>query len=248
MKIEVNIPESLKEIKLRDYQKFVRTCKDSNDELFIQQKMIEIFCGVPLLSVLKMKLSDVEDITNHLNNLFTKQPNLTRKFDIAGLEFGFIPNLEKITFAEYIDLDTYIADFDNMHKAMAVLYRPIVDKRKDTYSIEEYTGSDAYSEIMEHVSMEVVIGARVFFLEFKQRVIDGYPNLFGEGGEQNEYSESYQFGSKWGWYQSIYSLAKGDVTRLDEVTEVGLFKALTMLSFEKEKHDIEMMQIQRRNG
>ena len=175
MKIEVNIPESLKEIKLRDYQKFVRTCKDSNDELFIQQKMIEIFCGVPLLSVLKMKLSDVEDITNHLNNLFTKQPNLTRKFDIAGLEFGFIPNLEKITFAEYIDLDTYIADFDNMHKAMAVLYRPIVDKRKDTYSIEEYTGSDAYSEIMEHASMEVVIGARVFFWNLSNELLTSIP-------------------------------------------------------------------------
>ena len=175
MKIEVNIPESLKEIKLRDYQKFVRTCKDSNDELFIQQKMIEIFCGVPLLSVLKMKLSNVEDITNHLNNLFTKQPNLTRKFDIAGLEFGFIPNLEKITFAEYIDLDTYIADFDNMHKAMAVLYRPIVDKRKDTYSIEEYTGSDAYSEIMEHASMEVVIGARVFFWNLSNELLTSIP-------------------------------------------------------------------------
>ena len=175
MKIEVNIPESLKEIKLRDYQKFVRTCKDSNDELFIQQKMIEIFCGVPLLSVLKMKLSNVEDITNHLNNLFTKQPNLTRKFDIAGLEFGFISNLEKITFAEYIDLDTYIADFDNMHKAMAVLYRPIVDKRKDTYSIEEYTGSDAYSEIMEHASMEVVIGARVFFWNLSNELLTSIP-------------------------------------------------------------------------
>lgn len=207
MKIEVNIPESLKEIKLRDYQKFVRTCKDSNDELFIQQKMIEIFCGVPLLSVLKMKLSDVEDITNHLNNLFTKQPNLTRKFDIVGLEFGFIPNLEKITFAEYIDLDTYIADFDNMHKAMAVLYRPIVDKRKDTYSIEEYTGSDAYSEIMEHASMEVVIGARVFFWNLSNELLTAIPTYLEKEVSKMSTRKATNLGVNGdGINQSIHSL------------------------------------------
>jgi len=220
MKIEVNIPESLKEIKLRDYQKFVRTCKDSNDELFIQQKMIEIFCGVPLLSVLKMKLSDVEDITNHLNNLFTKQPNLTRKFDIAGLEFGFIPNLEKITFAEYIDLDTYIADFDNMHKAMAVLYRPIVDKRKDTYSIEEYTGSDAYSEIMEHVSMEVVIGARVFFWNLSNELLTAIPTyLEKEVSKMNTRKATNSGANGDGINQSIHLLKETlqDLTKLQRL-------------------------------
>ena len=220
MKIEVNIPESLKEIKLRDYQKFVRTCKDSNDELFIQQKMIEIFCGVPLLSVLKMKLSDVEDITNHLNNLFTKQPNLTRKFDIAGLEFGFIPNLDKITFAEYIDLDTYIADFDNMHKAMAVLYRPIVDKRKDTYSIEEYTGSDAYSEIMEHVSMEVVIGARVFFWNLSNELLTAIPTYLEKEVSKMNTRKATNLGANGdGINQSIHLLKETlqDLTKLQRL-------------------------------
>lgn len=225
MKIEVNIPESLKEIKLRDYQKFVRTCKDSNDELFIQQKMIEIFCGVPLLSVLKMKLSDVEDITNHLNNLFTKQPNLIRKFDIAGLEFGFIPNLEKITFAEYIDLDTYIADFDNMHKAMAVLYRPIVDKRKDTYSIEEYTGSDAYSLIMEHVSMEVVIGARVFFWNLSNELLTAIPTyLEKEVSKMNTRKATNSGANGDGINQSIHLLKETlqDLTKLQRLDYLKL--------------------------
>jgi hypothetical protein len=225
MKIEVNIPESLKEIKLRDYQKFVRTCKDSNDELFIQQKMIEIFCGVPLLSVLKMKLSDVEDITNHLNNLFTKQPNLTRKFDITGLEFGFIPNLEKITFAEYIDLDTYIADFDNMHKAMAVLYRPIVDKRKDTYSIEEYTGSDAYSEIMEHVSMEVVIGARVFFWNLSNELLTAIPTYLEKEVSKMNTRKATNLGANGdGINQSIHLLKETlqDLTKLQRLDYLKL--------------------------
>jgi hypothetical protein len=175
MRLEVNVPEDLGEIKLKDYQKFVKTCKDSNDEMFVKQKMIEIFCGVPLLSVLKMQFSDVEDITNHINNLFTAQPSLTRRFKLANLDFGFIPNLDKITVAEYVDLDTYIADFDTMHKAMAVLYRPVTDQRKDTYAIEEYNGSDAYSLIMEHATMDVVIGAQVFFWNLGNELLKAIP-------------------------------------------------------------------------
>jgi hypothetical protein len=40
--------------------------------------------------------------------------------DGVTLEFGMIPELDKMTFGEYIDLESYITDWDNMHKAMAV--------------------------------------------------------------------------------------------------------------------------------
>jgi hypothetical protein len=78
--------------------------------------------------------------------------------------FGFIPNLEDMTFGEYTDLDTYITDWDNMHKAMAVLYRPIKKKGLNgTYEIEEYNGSITYSEVMKFAPLDVCLGATVFF-------------------------------------------------------------------------------------
>ena len=44
-----------------------------------------------------------------------------------------------MTFGEYTDLDSYIGDWDNMHKVMAVLYRPITKKGlNNTYEIEKY--------------------------------------------------------------------------------------------------------------
>lgn len=207
MRLEVNIPEDLSEIKLKDYQRFVRTCKDSNDEMFVSQKMIEIFCGVPLLSVLKMQLSDVEYITTHINKLFTLQPALTRRFTLAGLDFGFIPNLEKISLAEYVDLDSYIADFDTMNKAMAVLYRPVTEKRKDTYLIEEYNGSEAYSLVMEHVTMDIVIGAQVFFWNLGNELLKAIPSYLEKQASKMSTRKAINSGpSGDGINQSIRSL------------------------------------------
>jgi hypothetical protein len=87
-------------------------------------------------------------------------------------------------------------------------------------------------------------------LEFRKRVTAGYPELFGEGDEEgqepiNDFSETTQFAKQWGWYQSIYALAKGDVTRFDEVTELRLTKCLTYLVFEKQKNEIERRQFER---
>ena len=87
-------------------------------------------------------------------------------------------------------------------------------------------------------------------MEFRKRVTNGYPELFGDGDEEepdviNDFSETTQFAKRWGWYQSIYALAKGDVTRFDEVTELRLTKCLTYLVFEKQKNDIERRQFER---
>ena len=50
-----------------------------------------------------------------------------------------------------------------MHKAMAILFRPVVSKRGDLYEIEEYEGSAKYAGHMLHMPANVAIGALVFF-------------------------------------------------------------------------------------
>jgi hypothetical protein len=87
-----------------------------------------------------------------------------------------------------------------------------------------------------------------FFLQFRKRVTDGYPELFGEADEEgqepvSDFSETTQFAKRWGWYQSIYAIAKGDITKFDEVTRMGLLKCLTYLTFEKQKNEIEQRQL-----
>ena len=85
-----------------------------------------------------------------------------------------------------------------------------------------------------------------FFLEFKQRVNTNYPELFTEGSEQADYSTEGTFGSKWGWYQSVYGISKGDVTKFDEVTKLNVHECLMYLAFEKDKIELEKKLIKKR--
>ena len=163
MKTEIVIPTSLSEIPLKSYQEFMKVVEKSNDEEFIGQKTIEIFCGLKMKDVVKVKWSDVKSLTLHLNEIFKAKPKFQATFKIDNTEFGFIPNLEDMTFGEYIDLESNISSVETFHKAMAVMYRPITKKVKDRYEIFEYTGSDEFSEVMKYAPLNVVLGATLFF-------------------------------------------------------------------------------------
>ena len=54
-----------------------------------------------------------------------------------------IPNFDKITGGEFLDLSEYENDDENLHKLMAVLYRE-VDKEDafGNYSIKPYNGTE----------------------------------------------------------------------------------------------------------
>lgn len=163
MKLQITIPTSLSEITLEQYQKFLSIAKDNPDGEFLQHKMVEIFCGIDLKNAAKISFKDVNEITTNLSNLFNQKYDLKRTFKLGDTEFGFITNLDEITLGEYTDLDKYISNWDMMHNAMAVLYRPITKKLKDKYQIEEYNGSYTYCDAMKFMPVDVALGAVVFF-------------------------------------------------------------------------------------
>jgi hypothetical protein len=165
MKYQISIPTELSEVKLSQYQKFLKVAKDNEEAEFINQKMVQIFCGIDLKSVAEIRYKEVVEITNSLGKMFdVSSHKFIQRFKMGGVEFGFIPSLEDISFGEYTDLDTYISDWDNMHKAMAVLYRPIKKEGLNgSYEIEKYNGSITYSDVMKHAPLNVVLGANVFF-------------------------------------------------------------------------------------
>jgi hypothetical protein len=176
MKLEISIPTSLKEITLEQYQRFTRIAKDNPEGEFLQHKMIEIFCGVSLKEISLMKLKDISAITTKLGEMFTGSYALIQTFKHKGLEFGFIPNLDEISLGEYTDLETYISDWDNMHKAMAVLYRPVINKLNKKYLIEEYKGSAAYSDVMLDMPLDVALGSMVFFYNLGNALLNSTLN------------------------------------------------------------------------
>ncbi len=161
MKVEVYIPDTLSEITLGQYQKYLKIQSQNEDENFLAMKMIEIFCGLRGDTILAMKTKSIKEITSILTNMFNEKPDLVKEFKIGKIKYGFIPKLEDMSFGEYIDLDTYIGDTENLHRAMAVLYRPIKQKYKDKYLIEDYNGGE--SDIMKSMPMNAVLSSILFF-------------------------------------------------------------------------------------
>ncbi len=109
-----------------------------------------------------------ESVLKQLSDCFQEKTDLVQRFKMTGsdgvtAEFGFIPNLDKMSFGEYIDLESYISDWDNMHKALAVMYRPIIAGKKHLYEIEPYEGSEKWADVMKDAPVNVALGAVVFF-------------------------------------------------------------------------------------
>lgn len=163
MKATIKVPSTLDEITLKQYQAFIKAQEGSNDDEFIAMKMVSIFCNIEMSEVSKIAYSSIIDIVQHLNTLFSVKQELVRRFTLGGVEFGFIPDLENISFGEYIDLEANLTSFDTMHKALAVMYRPIVKEQKNRYDIEAYESTLNYAEVMEFAPLSIALGSQIFF-------------------------------------------------------------------------------------
>jgi len=161
MKVKITVPTSLNEITLKQYKHFVKIQKDNDDEKFLQTKMIEIFCNIKFTEVMRLKFKDSQEICKILLELFEQKPELVKQFKLDNVEYGFNPSLDDLSLGEYIDLDTYIGDWDNIEKAMNVLYRPITNKFKHKYSIEDYK-IESNSQLL-NMPMDAVNSSIFFF-------------------------------------------------------------------------------------
>jgi len=81
-------------------------------------------------------------------------------------------------------------------------------------------------------------------VEFRTRLIETYDELFAGGGNRG-LDQVSSFAAKWGWYQSLYTLAHGDVRRFEDISKLDIHTCFMMLTFEKEKNELEAKQIKK---
>lgn len=173
MKLDLLVPTSLHDIPLKHYQKFIKTFENADDytEDYAALKMLEIFCGVPYSEAIKFKVGDINRVVSKLNEALAEKPSLINRFKLGSTEFGFVPELNDLTFGEFVDIESNITDWDNMHKAMAVLYRPIVKKYKKKYEIEKYRGDNWYDAMLD-MPASVAVSAIVFFYNLETDLLN----------------------------------------------------------------------------
>jgi hypothetical protein len=177
--IELSVPDALSDITLGQYQKYLKILDSNKDDdnaaEFINLKTIEIFCNVDFKDVLKIPLSEAEKVLTIINKAFEEKPDIIRHFKLLNVDMGFIPSLERISLGEYIDIENGITDWQTMHKAMAVLYRPVNFKSKEKYTIAPYEPSDEVSELMKEMPLDVAMSSMVFFYALGMELLKAIP-------------------------------------------------------------------------
>ena len=204
MEVKIQIPTTLNEITLGQYQEFSKL--DSKKESDVLLKMVEIFCKVPVEVVRSMKANDIKDICEVINKMFDVEHQLINRFQLGGQDFGFIPDLENISFGEYVDLDTFIGDTDNLHRAMNVLFRPIDLKQGSRYTLKDYDPDT--NELAKDYPLDACFGAMVFFYALGKDLSIAILNSSSKQNEENlaQYLGSLQNGD--GIIQSMQSLTE----------------------------------------
>ena len=141
---------------------------------------IAALSDIPKKLIKELALSDVGAIMNQVGKYQEeKDTSLKQLISVNGIEYGFHPNLDDITLGEYADIETYIKGGveKNLPELMAILYRPVKQKKNEVYIIEAYDGDIRMrAEEFKMMSAEQVQSALVFFYTFGKVLCEILPS------------------------------------------------------------------------
>lgn len=181
MKQELNItiPTQWKDLDLYTYLRFIKEAKNYEDNVDAQTDlMIHHFCNLEFEKIRGLSLDSYNLIKTKLSSFENPEGfELQRFVTIGGIEYGFEPNLSKMSYGAYVDISQYeeLAIDKNWGKIMNILYRRVEKKDGDLYTIEPYTGDDNWEKWLG-VGMDVQFGGLFFFINLYQDLLNGILN------------------------------------------------------------------------
>lgn len=170
--MKIVLPEHIGEITLEQFQRYYKLSQRTDlTPLDFDKRKIEIFTGIPFQKVNHIKQSDYDYIIKQIDEALSKECAFVNRFKLNGIEFGFIPNFDEMSVGELGDLRNYSDKEEELHRTMAILFRPIVNKDLlGNYLIEDYNGTDKYCELMKQTPLNIVNGALGFFLSLSNEL------------------------------------------------------------------------------
>jgi len=170
---EITIPTSWSEIELKTFRAYTMYKAKNKEVSALEEKMfcVELFCNLTAEEVRSLNIQDLNNVYGDLIKILEdKNANIKfeQTFKFKGKEYGFIPNLSKLSTGEWVDYEELMKQggyWENAHKIMSILFRPITKKRGKKYSIEEYNDEhiNQHSDDFLSLTMDKVIGAQSFF-------------------------------------------------------------------------------------
>tara|TARA_Y100000401_G_C8302499_1_gene214989 strand:- start:585 stop:1226 length:642 start_codon:yes stop_codon:yes gene_type:complete len=183
---QYNVINSWADVTLEKWVQIIKVKDGLNSEQ--AKETIKALSDIPEKLINELSIIDVAIILKNIYELQAEEnTELKRIIEIEDIEYGFHPKLDDITLGEYADLETFIKNGLENHlpEIMAILYRPVQEKKNNKYTIEAYDGDlTIRAEIMNKMSAEQVQNALVFFWTFVKEFLMTLPSFLMEQAEK----------------------------------------------------------------
>ena len=190
MEITLKIPTDYSSISLKKWLALMDDIKNyEGDEEAITALTLHHLCDLDPQWIKGLSIEDMNMLKGELSRFISNtQLPFQRFVTIDGVEYGFEPNLSQMPYGAYLDItqwDTITID-GNWGKIMSILYRPVIKKQGELYSIKPYDGKIDSHKFL-NVGMDVHFGALFFFTNLSMDLlnatlnslkVEGYPPSF----------------------------------------------------------------------
>jgi hypothetical protein len=169
--IKVKALTDWKDVTLKKYLELMNDIEAyKEDQEAVDALMLHHLAGIPYEELNNITSESHNVLKEKLSKFLKPEDMDLHKFvTIGDTEYGFEPNLSKMTYGAYADISRYdtISIDKNWAKIMSILYRPVTKKEKHgLYNISAYTG-ELNESIWLDVTMDVHFGCLFFFLNLQ---------------------------------------------------------------------------------
>ena len=165
--LTLNIPTDYSGITLKKWLELQKELENySDNEQAMNALILYHLCGLDVEWVDKLDIQSYNLLTNELNGFLNNTKlDLQKIININGIEYGFEPNLSQMSYGAFVDITKFeVFTIDkNWSKIMNILYRPVVKKQGDMYTIKPYEIDEDDSKWLS-VGMDIHFGALFFFV------------------------------------------------------------------------------------
>jgi len=136
---------------------------------------VQAITKLPRSKVLLLTPSQMNDIKNSFNEALLAIPSKhVPKFMTKFTKYRFVPDINSMTFGEWLDLDANCNEFPkHLNKLLAILFRPCKNEFINRYEIEDYNSTIHLKNAEDFNEMPLMIanGAMVFFSNIEKELL-----------------------------------------------------------------------------
>ena len=136
---------------------------------------VQAITKLPRNQVLLLTPSQMNDIKNSFDEALLAIPSKhVPKFLTKFTKYRFVPDINSMTFGEWLDLDANCNEFPkHLNKLLAILFRPCKNEFINRYEIEDYNSTIHLKNAEDFNEMPLMIanGAMVFFSNIEKELL-----------------------------------------------------------------------------